>query len=66
MLKIDRNVIHVNLSVAIAIANALFLSADSATKEKVRCMTLISLGNNLDLRCERARNSKNVFFKDRL
>ncbi|XP_057299606.1 adhesion G protein-coupled receptor L2-like isoform X2 [Hydractinia symbiolongicarpus] len=43
MLRIDRNVIHVNLSFAIAIANALFLSADSATKKKDICLG-ISIG----------------------
>ncbi|XP_057299350.1 adhesion G protein-coupled receptor L2-like [Hydractinia symbiolongicarpus] len=38
MLKIDRNVIHVNLAVAIAISNALFLSADSLVDRKDLCL----------------------------
>jgi len=45
LINIDRNLIHINLAIAIAISNALFIVADSVYKYKVKYMVIFISSN---------------------
>ena len=40
LLKFDRNILHVNLAISIAVSNGLFLAADSLYDHKVHFLSI--------------------------